>query len=79
MALIRGSTGNYPCPICLVPHNELSDLTKTYRLRTTVEMAEIHTESQKMNATDREKYLKDVGLRDIEVSAFSKKSIRLLS
>ena len=30
MALIWGSKGLCPCPICLVPHKELVDLSKTH-------------------------------------------------
>lgn len=67
MALIRGATGNYPCPICLVPNDEQSDPTKTYPLRTTEDMKEIYDEVQDLSAVDREKQLKDAGLRDIEV------------
>lgn len=71
MALIRGATGNYPCPICLVPHDELADVTKSFPLRSTESMKEIYQVAQGLNAADREVYLKDVGLRNIEVNTFS--------
>lgn len=71
MALIRGGTGNFPCPICLVPHEELGDLTKSYPLRSTGEMKDIHNEAQFLNMTNRDAYLKEFGLRDIEVLSSS--------
>lgn len=34
MALTRGTNGHFPCPRCLVPKEEQSDLSKLYKLRT---------------------------------------------
>ncbi|KAG1734053.1 uncharacterized protein EDB91DRAFT_1238464 [Suillus paluster] len=34
MALIRGLMGKFPCPICLVPHNKLSNTLNVYPLCT---------------------------------------------
>lgn len=67
MALTRGITSNFPCPVCLVPREEQHDVTKTFNLRSTDEMHEIYTLSQDLSAKDREEYLKDVGLRNVEV------------
>ena len=51
MALIRGVKANYPCPICLVPKEDLSNLSNTYELRTTASMQGIWSVAQEMNAT----------------------------
>ena len=68
MALIRGIKANYPCPICLVPKEELSNLSKVYELRTTADMQGIWSEAQEMNSTQREQHLQEYGLRDIQVA-----------
>lgn len=68
MALIRGVKANYPCPICLVPKEELSNLSKAYELRTTADMQGIWSEAQEMNSTQREQHLQEYGLRDIQVA-----------
>lgn len=68
MALIRGATGNIPCPVCLVPHDEMADLAKSYPMRSTQSMREIYEDSRALNAKDKDQHLKDVGLRDIQVT-----------
>lgn len=68
MALIRGLRGLCPCPKCLVPKDELSDLSKTYEIRTTEATMQILTEARTKNATDKEDALKKHGLRDVNVS-----------
>jgi len=68
MALIRGVKANYPCPVCLVPKEELSNLSKTYELRTTAGMQGIWSAAQEMNATQREQHLREHGLRDVQVA-----------
>ncbi|KAG1720903.1 uncharacterized protein EDB91DRAFT_1240362 [Suillus paluster] len=37
MALICGLMGKFPCPVCLVPHDELSNTLKVFPLRTCTE------------------------------------------
>ncbi|KDR67396.1 hypothetical protein GALMADRAFT_232065 [Galerina marginata CBS 339.88] len=66
MALIRGVKANYPCPICLVPKEALSNLSETFELRTTINMQRIWEEAQAMNATQRDALLRQYGLRDVE-------------
>lgn len=67
MALIRGSNGLAPCPVCLVPAKGLSDLSKTHAPRT------VETHKKDLNPAtyktlaEREKKLKDIGLRPVEV------------
>uniref|UniRef100_A0A8H7XPR9 Uncharacterized protein n=1 Tax=Psilocybe cubensis TaxID=181762 RepID=A0A8H7XPR9_PSICU len=66
IALTRGATSNYPCPICLVPNDALSNLTACYPIRSAAGMERIHSEAQKLNAKDREEHLKRYGLRNVE-------------
>ena len=68
MALICGSGGNFPCPICLVPNEEQNDLEKTYPLRTTKTMK--HIVEQALRSSTKaagDHLLKDVGLRGVMV------------
>ena len=67
MALIHGIKANYPCPVCLVPKEELSNLSKTYELQTTTGMQGIWSAVQEMNATQQE-HLWEHELRDIQVA-----------
>ena len=62
--------GKCPCPICLVPNTELSDLTKTWPERDPNKVRAIITKvaqlpSEKENT---EKILQAQGLRPIEVT-----------
>lgn len=66
--MIRGVNSNFPCPICLVPGKELSDLSKVHPLRTTDTMRAVLASTVNMNAGQKEEVLKGFGLRDIEVS-----------
>jgi hypothetical protein len=65
MALIRGLRGLCPCPKCLVPKDQLSDLTKTHTARTGQGVYELV--SAKMGAVEKDSLLKAQGLRDIQV------------
>jgi len=68
MALIRGINSHYPCPVCLVPSEDLSDLSKIYPLRTTEKMKEIYDTAQEADTiAEREVILKEYGLRNVEV------------
>lgn len=67
ISLIRGAKGKFPCPICLVPLDELSNLSKDFKLRTTQDMKEIYETAQTLNATGSENLLKEHGLRDVKV------------
>ncbi|KAH6902842.1 hypothetical protein BKA70DRAFT_1111973 [Coprinopsis sp. MPI-PUGE-AT-0042] len=66
MAMIRGVGSKYPCPVCLVPDNAISDLGRTHPLRTTADMSAVLESTTTMNATDKEQTLMNVGLRDIK-------------
>jgi hypothetical protein len=72
MALIRGSTANFPCPVCLVPKDQRSD-GSSHKLRTSEDMQKVFNDAAAMQSkTDRNSYLKSYGLRDVEVRRFLK-------
>jgi hypothetical protein len=68
MALIRGLKGLCPCPKCLVPKDQLSDLTKTHDLRTVEGVRDLFIEAAALGAVDKDNLLKMQGLRDVQVS-----------
>ena len=70
MALTRGSNGYAPCPVCVVPFNELSDLSKTSKLRDTESHKRDIDVSNYDTLAEREEKLKELGLRPIEVKVF---------
>jgi len=67
MALIRGIGSHAPCPICLVPGDELSNLSDDFELRSKSSMQEAYESSKDMSAAESETAFKALGLRDIEV------------
>jgi hypothetical protein len=68
MALIRGINSLFPCPVCLVPGDKLSDLSVTFPLRTTEAMKAVYEEANNApNAAEKEAILKESGLRDVKV------------
>jgi len=69
MALIHGTTSKWPCPICFVGADELSDITKTWTLRTAVNTQEILWQAHGIQGiTECEKLLSEHGIRDVDVS-----------
>lgn len=60
MALIRGTHGLRPCPVCLIPSKDLADINITAPLRDM-------EETQQLVAEGVEAKLKDQGLRPVEV------------
>lgn len=67
MAAIRGTRANFPCPICLVPGDELLNLGQQYPLRTTESMQQVFDTAATLNRTESEALLKDFGLREVKV------------
>jgi hypothetical protein len=67
MSLIHGRTGKCPCPVCLVPLEELHDLSKAFPLRS-AQQGKDALQIYKTNKSDGEMTLKALGLRPIEVS-----------
>jgi hypothetical protein len=69
MALIRGTTSKRPCPICFVGGDELSDITKTWTLRTAIHTQDVLRQAHTIQSiTEREKLLSEHGIRDVDVS-----------
>ena len=67
IALTRGSTAKFPCTICLVPKDQIPNLSLSFPLRTTDTMQGLYDQAQTLNATEREALLQSHGLRDVEV------------
>jgi len=67
MALIRGTNGKCPCPICLVPKTEQHDLGKTFRERTAHQSQMVVEHAMHLPREKAEKHLKKNGLRPIRV------------
>jgi hypothetical protein len=69
MALIRGSRGLFPCPICFVPLDKQSDLTQVYDLRTARDSQNTLKAADELEYNyQRELILKAKGLRYIKAS-----------
>jgi hypothetical protein len=68
MALIRGFGSLTPCPVCLVPSGQLSNLSVSFPLRTTESMKDRYEQAQEHNVAEGDVILKMIGLRDVEVS-----------
>jgi hypothetical protein len=69
MALTHGVRALWPCPVCLVPHDKLSDMSHCYPHRTSHDSeAILATVRERETAEEREEVLKDYGLRDVIVS-----------
>lgn len=69
MALIRGLMGKFPCPVCLVPRDELSNTLKVFPLRTCTETKALLARVRECTTLDaREQILSSQSLRDVDVS-----------
>jgi hypothetical protein len=67
MSLIRGHHSKCPCPVCIVPLDELHDLSKSFRLRSmqdAMAALDVYEESKARG----EELLKALGLRPVKVS-----------
>jgi len=68
MSLTRGIKSLWPCPVCLVPHDDLLDALKTYPRRTSDQSQNILQVARgKQTAEERDDTLKQYGLRDVQV------------
>ena len=68
MALTRGVNGQYPCPVCLVPQSEQSNLGQSHPLQTAEESKLIVVKALKeTNATRRDKITKAQSLQPVMV------------
>ncbi|KAI0033052.1 hypothetical protein K488DRAFT_48524 [Vararia minispora EC-137] len=66
MALIRGFGGKRPCPVCLVPTEELSNLLNRHPERSRLQSHALiqHVRNADLNAGERDNLLSNYGLRD---------------
>ena len=72
MSLTHGAASNFPCPICLVDRDKLTDLTKTWPLRTAAQSQELVKQAQGLTCVSNcEALLSSQGLHDINVSTCS--------
>ncbi|KAI6157711.1 hypothetical protein BKA82DRAFT_131015 [Pisolithus tinctorius] len=70
MALMRGVMSNYPCPICLIPREEISKFPTDCERRTSENVFKTLQEARSQNRADhKEQILAKQGLRDVD-SAF---------
>jgi len=67
MSLIRGRTGKCPCPVCLVPLEELHDLSKTFPMRS-IQEGKRGLQVYRARKAEGETILKALGLQPVEVS-----------
>lgn len=67
MALIRGGGSDFPCPICLVPGDQMSD-GLTHKLQTTRRMQQVYNEAMALpTKTQQNEHLQKYGLRGVKV------------
>ncbi|KAF6755026.1 hypothetical protein DFP72DRAFT_1068157 [Ephemerocybe angulata] len=67
MAAIRGMGSVNPCPVCLIPSDELPGLGNEYPARTTADMQAIYEHAVcAETAAEREDLFKSVGLRNVK-------------
>ncbi|KAG2074934.1 hypothetical protein BDR04DRAFT_1126623 [Suillus decipiens] len=66
MVLTHGVRALWPCPVCLVPHDKLSDMSHCYPHCTSRDLeAILETARERETAEEREEVLKDYGLHDV--------------
>lgn len=73
MTLICGTRGKCPCPVCLVPLEELCDLSKTFPIRTVSQAVEGY-QVYLRKKSEGEAILKALGLRPVDVCYFQSNS-----
>ena len=67
MCLLQGTKGKWPCPICLAPLKELSELSKTFNMLTVSQVKHALAVYQQRKS-EGEAILKALGLRLVSVS-----------
>ena len=67
MSLTRGTNSKFPCPICLVPWDLLSDLLQNHPIRTAQSSEALVRQARTLNSEEGENLLKSAGLRDVDV------------
>ncbi|KAK0184650.1 hypothetical protein F5146DRAFT_1006378 [Armillaria mellea] len=67
MSLIHSGSSDFPCNICLILKDQQSNLQETYPLRNNTSMQAVIKDAKKLKtAKDRNNYLQQFGLRDIQ-------------
>ena len=70
MALIQGSNGLCPCPVCLVPKNEQRNISGTYPLRIAANIKMLVDKAENCQTeAEKEEILKTEGIHSVSVSA----------
>jgi hypothetical protein len=69
MSLTQGVHAHHPCPVCLAPKEQLSDLFGTWPLRDAVQTQALLQSARALDNTQRENLLSQNGLRDIDVGS----------
>lgn len=67
----RGTNSLFPCPICLVPLEELFDLFQDYPIRTALSAEALVKQARTMTQDNGNELLKSQGLRDVDVCHFT--------
>lgn len=68
IALTRGASSLFPCPICLVPADKLFDLFADYPIRTALSAEALIKQARTLTTQEeRNNLLKAQGLHDIQV------------
>lgn len=68
MSLMQGIMSLWPCPVCLVPQDDLWDTLKTYCQQTSEEpQALVNTACTKETFEEREELLKEQALHCVKV------------
>ena len=69
MALIRGAMSKFPCPICLIPREQIPKFTGPYELHMSENVAvTLEKARSQQRADEKEAILMAQGLRDVDVS-----------
>ncbi|KAF8258702.1 hypothetical protein EI94DRAFT_1910877 [Lactarius quietus] len=66
MALIRGAGGKLPCPICLVPSDQLSNISRTWPLRDAEQTQGLLKSVRALDKARCETLLSQYGLHDVD-------------
>jgi len=65
---MRAAFSNFPCPKCLVHHNELHKIDGTFEPRTTAQMQQVYIDAMNApNKTEADRVRQEFGLHNTEV------------
>ncbi|EDR03927.1 uncharacterized protein LACBIDRAFT_306610 [Laccaria bicolor S238N-H82] len=72
LALTEVEEHKFPCPVCLVPGDQLVNLSTDFPLRTSSEMERIYQSTKDLNIGQTDEILKAFGLRDVEAISWDR-------